>query len=157
MDYVPKRLFTPEQANKMLPLVRRIAEDVSGAYRDLVTDYEACKDILSIDPETLTEGHREELDDVKRRLEMKQARVAEYAEELDELGVLLKGEADGLLDFPCEHEGRVVFLCWKLGESQIRYWHEIEAGFRGRQPLWTDDPESSSTVAAEPTAGPNQD
>ncbi len=52
---------------------------------------------------------------------------------IQDLGVLIKDINTGLLDFPALREGRVVYLCWKYGESQIEFWHEIEAGFSGRQ------------------------
>ncbi len=51
------------------------------------------------------------------------------------LGVLLKDLDTGLLDFPHEHDGHVVFLCWMPPEERVEYWHEIQAGFAGRQPL----------------------
>jgi hypothetical protein len=50
-------------------------------------------------------------------------------------GCELKGVDEGLIDFPSEREGRVVYLCWRLGEDAIRWWHEIDSGFAGRQPL----------------------
>ncbi len=56
-------------------------------------------------------------------------------ERIRELGVLLKDLDMGLLDFPHEKEGRIVFLCWHPPEERISYWHEIQAGYRGRQPL----------------------
>jgi hypothetical protein len=58
--------------------------------------------------------------------------------EVESLGVQIKDYDTGLIDFPCEYEGRIVLLCWKIGEDEINYWHEIEAGFAGRQ-LLTDD------------------
>jgi hypothetical protein len=47
----------------------------------------------------------------------------------------LKGLDEGLLDFPSEHEGRVVYLCWRFDEPRIAWWHEIDAGFAGREPI----------------------
>jgi hypothetical protein len=55
--------------------------------------------------------------------------------ELDGIGVQLKRIDDGLVDFPSERDGRVVNLCWRLGEDTIAWWHELDAGFAGRQPL----------------------
>lgn len=56
--------------------------------------------------------------------------------ELEALGVQLKDYARGLIDFPSLRDGRVVLLCWQLGEGdQIEWWHDVEAGFAGRQPL----------------------
>jgi len=50
-------------------------------------------------------------------------------------GALVKDMASGLLDFPAMREGHEVYLCWKVGEQKIEYWHEVEAGFAGRQPI----------------------
>jgi hypothetical protein len=54
---------------------------------------------------------------------------------LQELGCELKDLGQGLVDFPSYREGQLVYLCWKRGEEQIQYWHGLEAGFAGRQPL----------------------
>ena len=56
-------------------------------------------------------------------------------EELEELGVELKGIEDGLVDFRSLREGRIVYLCYRLDEDTIAYWHELDTGFAGRQPL----------------------
>jgi hypothetical protein len=63
---------------------------------------------------------------------------SEAVHKVQELGVLIKDFRTGLIDFPYEYEGRIVYLCWKLGENDISWWHEIEAGFAGRQ-LLTED------------------
>jgi hypothetical protein len=55
--------------------------------------------------------------------------------EIDAIGVQVKDLDTGLLDFPFIIDGEIVLLCWKMGESQIDYWHTVDAGFRGRQPL----------------------
>lgn len=56
--------------------------------------------------------------------------------EIDALGVQLKDYSRGLIDFPSLREGRVVLLCWQLGEgAEIEWWHDVETGFAGRQPL----------------------
>ena len=67
--------------------------------------------------------------------------------EIDAIGVQVKDLEKGLLDFPCRIEGELVLLCWRRGETRIEYWHTLEAGFRGRQPLderfgrgWRDRP-----------------
>ncbi len=62
-------------------------------------------------------------------------RVGDLVEQIQETGVLVKDLDRGLLDFPAEREGRVVFLCWQYGEETIHFWHDIDAGFAGRQPL----------------------
>jgi len=64
-------------------------------------------------------------------------RISDSVEAIQEMGVLVKDLDVGLCDFPYLLDGRVVYLCWKLGEPEIRYWHEVEDGFNGRQPIET--------------------
>jgi len=61
--------------------------------------------------------------------------ISEHLQAIQELGVLVKDLDIGLCDFPHMMEGRVVYLCWKLGEAEIRWWHEVNSGYSGRQPL----------------------
>jgi hypothetical protein len=56
-------------------------------------------------------------------------------QQIKELGVHLKDAEKGLCDFPYIKHGRVVYLCWQLGEDRIQYWHDVETGFTGREPL----------------------
>ena len=55
--------------------------------------------------------------------------------QVKDMGVILKDADKGLCDFPYMRKGKVVYLCWQLGEERIEYWHDIEAGFGGREPL----------------------
>ena len=55
--------------------------------------------------------------------------------QIKDMGVYLKDVDKGLCDFPYMRQGRVVYLCWHLGEESIDYWHDIETGFSGREPL----------------------
>lgn len=73
----------------------------------------------------------------KRRvaLEALVQRVKDSLEEIDASGVQVKDLDTGLLDFPYLLEGETVLLCWKRGEARIEFWHRIEDGFRGRQPI----------------------
>lgn len=63
------------------------------------------------------------------------ARVASSLQEITELGVVVKDIGQSIIDFPHLRDGREVFLCWKKGEKTIKFWHEINTGFKGRQPL----------------------
>jgi hypothetical protein len=71
----------------------------------------------------------------KRGKEESGARLRQAAEEIEGLGCLLKDLDIGLVDFPCRLGGREVYLCWKLGEPNIQFWHHVEEGFAGRKPL----------------------
>ena len=62
-------------------------------------------------------------------------RLRSLVHQVQDRGVILKDMGIGLLDFPSLREGREVYLCWKYGEDRIAFWHEVEAGFMGRQPL----------------------
>jgi hypothetical protein len=64
-------------------------------------------------------------------------RISDSVESIQEMGVLVKDLDIGLCDFPYLLDGRVVHLCWKLGESEIKYWHEVEDGYAGRKPIDT--------------------
>jgi hypothetical protein len=134
-EYKPARLFTIEQANAMLPLVRAITSDLASLARDVVERRHrvalltAGRDLKKSDP------YREELAQIEKDLQLDGQRLVEYMNELKELGVEPKGAVEGLVDFPTEMDGRIVFLCWKLGEPEVLHWHDLEGGFAGRQSL----------------------
>lgn len=71
----------------------------------------------------------------RKELEAAIQRAKDSIEEIDAIGVQVKDLDTGLLDFPTEIDGEIVLLCWKKGEEKIEFWHTVEAGFRGRQPL----------------------
>ena len=79
--------------------------------------------------------YSDELAQMEADLERDVRRLQEFVGELNELGVEAKGAVEGLVDFPCELDGRLVYLCWKLGEPEVLYWHDLDSGFSGRQPL----------------------
>ena len=56
-------------------------------------------------------------------------------DEVERTGAIIKDFNAGLIDFPHEHEGRIIYLCWKLGEDDLGWWHEVDDGFAGRQPI----------------------
>ncbi len=60
-------------------------------------------------------------------------KLEDFVDELSEIGCELKDYQTGLIDFVGRHEGRDVYLCWKLGEERITHWHEVDTGFAGRQ------------------------
>jgi hypothetical protein len=124
-------VFTVEQANRMLPLVSRIADDIVREYarwREQVRAFELATAHSRAD---LPDPRADELQRIAQRTA---ADIDGFVGELRRLGVELKG-FDGLIDFPGEIDGRPVCLCWRLGEPSVRYWHEVDAGFSGRQPL----------------------
>lgn len=128
-----KKFYTISEANAALPLVRAIVGDITALAGSLQDRYERLERMQ-------TEGaaskfHAEECRQIQEEFEREQARLHEYEEELSKLGVQLKDYRIGLIDFPCWMDEHEVYLCWKLGEPEVAHWHEIEAGFAGRQKL----------------------
>jgi hypothetical protein len=124
------RTFTIEQANRTLPLVRRIVQDIVDQYarwQELVKTL----DVLAASP--APDAVR--VDRLQRDIQAAARGIDAFVRELTDLGVEMKGFDVGLVDFPGEMGGRPVYLCWRLGEPEVGHWHERDAGFAGRQPL----------------------
>jgi hypothetical protein len=140
-------LFTVEQANRTLPLVRRIVEDVVREHRrwqekilelELVasTAASAASATAAVGAERQAAAPPDERVAAIERDAMAIARdIDAFERELEVLGIVLKDRRLGLIDFPGEIDGRRVWLCWRLGEPAIQYWHDLDAGYAGRQPL----------------------
>lgn len=137
-SYKPRRLFTVEQANAALPLVRAIATDLAQLSREVIERRERLSQLRSGREQKSFGPYSEELSQIEEELEKDTERLQEYVEELRALGVEPKNGPEGLVDFPSFVDGRLVYLCWKLGESEVLHWHDLEAGFSGRQPLTAD-------------------
>jgi hypothetical protein len=126
------KLFTIEQANRTLPLVRRIVDDIVrtyGRWQERVREFEVVAGSLRAD------GIDEHAETLQNEAQALAAEITGFVSELEALGVAFKGFDLGLVDFPSEMNGRVVHLCWRLGEPAVQHWHEVGAGFAGRQPL----------------------
>jgi hypothetical protein len=132
-----KKYYTPAQANAALPLVRAIVKDITTLAHALRERHQRLGR-LSSGSRGLSEAHQEELQQVQTEFERDQEQMHDYERELTELGIELKDYFTGLLDFPCWMDGREVFLCWRLGEQEVAHWHEVDAGFAGRQKLMVD-------------------
>ena len=133
--------FTPEEANAALPLVRAIVRDLVGLSREVIERRQRLALLLDRDQPDSTDStdsnslYREELAQIEDELEEDTRRLQGYVEELRQLGVQPKSVTEGLVDFPTIMDGRKVYLCWKLDEPEVLYWHDPDAGFGGRQPL----------------------
>jgi len=119
----------------MLPLVRAVAKDLSDLSRDVIERRERLAHLLAGRNKQSTDLYGEELSQIEEELEKDGSRLREYVEELKRLGVEPKNGPEGLVDFPTLIDGREAYLCWKLGEPEVLFWHELEAGFAGRQSL----------------------
>ena len=124
------RFYSLDEANRTLPLVRRIVRDLRDEHRELQTPLQRYQDMTAggDDSSPAARALRQELDRRTRRLNG-------YLDELLELGCQFKGFDHGLVDYYSLYQGRPVLLCWKLGEPEIAFWHEIDAGYAGRQAI----------------------
>jgi hypothetical protein len=124
------KLFTVEEANSLLPSVRPIVKSIQRSHRRLLSFRDAAKH-ASDGAETGGGGMIKGQQYAQLLVEL-----SLNAGQLETLGVQLKDYRQGLIDFPSMRDGRVVLLCWKADEGdQVEWWHDVEAGFAGRQPL----------------------
>ena len=136
---VPKRLFTPREANSALDQVRPIAERLVALRSEMRELAETQGDsILAIGGNGVGYAATD-LKAAQGRLEQLAEQTAEALRELDAIGVVVKDLDVGLLDFPGLRDGDEVELCWQVGEASVAYWHPLEAGYRGRKPIDWDE------------------
>jgi len=144
------KTFTIEEANRTLPLVSRIVEDIVHKFipwRDLVREYELMKGAETIahpDPRA---------DSLERDVQTLAGEIDGYLTELAELGIECKDPALGLVDFPGEVDGRRIYLCWRLGEPAVEYWHELHTGYAGRRKITTAIVGRQLSVVSQQSAG----
>ena len=129
------KVFTPEQANATLPLVRAIVGDVVRVSREVTERRQRLSVLLYGRQESARDPYHEELAQIEQELEKDRQRLKGFVRELEDLGVEPKSVSDGVVDFPGVLDGRRVLLCWKLGEPEIGHWHEVDDDARARRPL----------------------
>jgi hypothetical protein len=123
--------FTVEQANATLPLVKRIVEDIVAQHRLWH------EKLLEIDLVAASgrASDAELADRLAREAQAIAREIETFRRELISLGIQLKDARLGLIDFASTMGDRPIQLCWRLGEPDVQFWHEPDAGFAGRQPL----------------------
>ena len=122
-------LFTPQTANKALPEIRRLFSNILKYKKQAVALQGQVEIIIQ------SGGQFEQF--VKKKQDLNNA-VSNYykaIEELEATGVVIKDVEQGLLDFPSKRFDEEVWLCWKVEESEIKFWHAKDEGFTGRKPL----------------------
>jgi hypothetical protein len=132
INFSRMKLFTVEQANRTLPLVRRVVEDIVAQHRSW---REKILELDLIASAARADEARERAEELERGAQALAREIDGFKRELEDLGIQLKDPRLGLVDFPSEMNGRHVLLCWRLGEPEVRFWHEVDAGYAGRQPL----------------------
>jgi hypothetical protein len=124
---VHERHFTPEEANALLARLKPLLRELRDA-RDLLTDSEA--------HEVLSEASGGNGGGAPgRQVGQAYLEVRRLLAEVNEMGVVVRDVDRGLVDFPALIDDREVYLCWELGEDEVAFWHDLETGYRGRQPI----------------------
>ena len=143
-----RKRYTIAEANRTLPYVSAIVREVQERYRVVQESGRLHNSLPSSDEErrgTLKAEIREAAD-----------RIRVCLDELQAIGAELKDYELGLVDFPAELEGRPILLCWKLGEERIAFWHEIEGGYKTRQPVPEGEADWPPAAAQDSQSGAKQ-
>ena len=120
--------FTVKEANALLPQIVSIFERI-GALREELDERQT--DLEGVHRAAPGNGGHHDGPELVTRSEM----IGRLLLEVENLGAVVKDPDSGLIDFPHLRDGQEVFLCWKLGEKSVAHWHELDAGFQGRQSL----------------------
>ena len=135
---MPPKTFTVAEANALLPKVIPLIEQLQGLQRSIQQTAQQLNEAV----EKVTAGNGYPIQSLKaeiRELTEHQLQLVEAFQsalaQLEELGATLKDLNIGLVDFQGLRDGEPIFLCWKIGEDRIRFWHTLETGYAGRQPL----------------------
>ena len=124
---VHERLFSREEANALLPQLTAMLTQLRES-KDELTDAEAHEALSEAAP---SNGGGDE----GRQVGVAFLEVRRILETIEPSGIVLRDIDRGLVDFPAVMDDREVYLCWELGEDEVAFWHELETGFGGREPL----------------------
>jgi hypothetical protein len=113
-----------DEANALLPSLTEALQEIQEARETILAGAEHIRRSASMDGGAISQQYWDALTAMRKRLEG-----------LAEQGIILRDAESGLVDFPSRRDGREVFLCWRLGEVRVGFWHPAETGFSGRRPL----------------------
>jgi hypothetical protein len=120
-----ERLYTAEEANALLPELATALAEIREARQVILARGEHLGRVAELNGGgEIGQEMWDALSTLRRRVEA-----------LTEMGIVLRDPETGLIDFPARIEGRPAFLCWRLGEERVGFWHGPEGGFAGRRPL----------------------
>ncbi|MBI3929319.1 MAG: DUF2203 domain-containing protein [Armatimonadetes bacterium] len=126
-----RKLFTVEEANRSLAMVRPLMEEIVGHKRRMTH----LMDQVAPLPPNSSDQSRHELEQILHALESLAQELKSLMNEVEQLGAVVKDLDQGLVDFPAVLRGQPVYLCWRLGEERVEFYHRIEDGFAGRLPV----------------------
>jgi hypothetical protein len=123
-----ERHFSVQEANDLLPELRELLLGVREVRQSLIVEWERAQPVLRA---ASTNGGGKEASGYVSEL----TRLNLLLQEFNRRGVIIKDFERGLVDFPHWRDGREVLLCWELSEERVQFWHEVETGYAGREPI----------------------
>lgn len=124
------RFFTLHEANEALKTIRPLMDEVQAIRKKILANQPEAWPAIE---KSAGNGGNRALSDMVQDFE----RLDALIHQIQSTGAQIKDINTGLLDFSALKDGREVYLCWKYGEGEIAFWHEVEAGYAGRQPIET--------------------
>ena len=125
--------FTISTANEKLPVIIEKFKNVNRFKNEIMKTEQQLSSSLS------NTSNFEQYVTLKQKLNSVVTKFYQAIEDLENTGVVIKGIDEGLLDFPSKRFDDEIWLCWKQGETEIKFWHEKDIGFSGRKPISIDD------------------
>ena len=125
--------FTIKSANEVLPHIIEKFNNLKKQKNEIIKAEQELQITMS------SGGNFEEYITKKQKLNSEMTKFYQLIEDLEATGVSLKGLDQGLLDFPSKRFDEDVWLCWKDGETEIKFWHDMDSGFNGRKPISISD------------------
>ena len=123
------KIFTLDEANKLIPELSLVFDKIS----QVRTKIELIKEALNFAAQT--KEYQENPDKMIERMSVLAEELKRHIAEVQSYGCLVKDLENYLVDFYSVKENKLIFLCWKYGERDIKFWHEPQSGFKGRLPL----------------------
>jgi hypothetical protein len=124
------RYFTLQEANETLNIIRPLVNEIQAIRQTILKNKPEAWPAIE---KSAGNGGNRALSNMVKDFE----KLDLLVHQIQDMDVLIKDINLGLLDFPALKDGREVYLCWQYGEGEIAFWHEVEAGFAGRQPIET--------------------
>lgn len=133
----PSQVFTLEAVNAMIPRLNRVVGEQLVRRADIETRLKDLSERLGATPETLSpeSGDTPEALSLKRELATRVEQYQATWRELEDMGAVLKDARIGLVDFYGRVDGKLVWLCWKYGENEVKHYHALDEGFAGRKEI----------------------
>jgi len=132
------RIYTPEEATRIIPQLMEVIPELRQLRDNIFQERDKC-DVEELTSFGVTgetaETTKEKMDQYKANIQQYESAFEKKLRILDEAGCQLKSLEPGLVDFYSKAKDNLIYLCWREGEEQIRFWHSLAGGFTGRQPL----------------------